>query len=117
MEDMKKKQNKDEMAEALKALTVFLAKKIIKYIREKRIPKNYEELKSMKERLEQEEKNRQQAIRLHEAVRHIILKKKQRQQWERQDRIRRVKRFLHLPYKTWIEERQIIDLYMEDLVN
>lgn len=112
-EDMKKKQNKDELAEALKVLTVFLAKKLIKYVKEKRIPKNYNELKTLKERLEQEEANRQKAIRLHEQVRLLLLKKKQRHQWERQDRIRKVKRFLHLPYKTWIEERRM----MEDLVN
>ena len=109
----RKQKNKDELAEALKALVSFLVKKLVKYIKEKRIPRNYEELKVMKERLEKEESNRQQAIRLHESVRHLLLKKKHRQQWERQDRIRKIKRFLHLPYKTWIEERQI----MEDLVN
>lgn len=109
----KKQQNKDELADALKALIVFLTKKLIKYVKEKRIPKNYEELKAMKERLEKEESDRQKAIRTHEQVRLLLSKKKQRQQWGRQDRIRRVKRFLHLPYKTWIEERRV----MEDLIN
>ena len=101
----RKQQNKDEMADALKALTIFLAKKVIKKINENRIPKNYESLKAMKERLEKEESNRMQAIRMHEQVRLLLLKKKQRQVWERQDRIRKIQRFLHLPYKTWIEQR------------
>ena len=109
----RKQQNKDELADALKALTVFLAKKLVKYIKEKRIPKDYEALKAMKERLEKEESNRMQAIRMHEQVRLLLLKMKQRQVWERQDRIRKVKKVLHLPYKTWIEQRNTI----EDLVN
>lgn len=109
----RKQKNKDELADALKALTVFLVKKLIKYIKEKQIPKDFESLKAMKERLEKEESNRQQAIRMHEQVRLLLLKKKQRQIWERQDRIRKVKRFLHLPYKTWIESRQTV----EDLIN
>ena len=100
-----KQQNKDELADALKALTVFLAKKVIKKINENHIPKNYESLKVMKERLEREESNRMQALRMHEQVRLLLLKKKQRQHWERQDHTRKVKKFLHLPYKTWIEQR------------
>lgn len=101
----RKQQTKDEMADALKALTIFLIKKAIKKMNENHIPKNCESLKAMKERLEKEESNRMQAIRMHEQVRLLLLRKKQKQQWERQDRIRKVKRFLHLPYKTWIEQR------------
>jgi hypothetical protein len=103
----RKQQNKDELADALKALTIFLIKKTIKYIKQKQIPKTYPELKAMKERLEQEEANRQKIIRMHEQVRLLLIKKKQRQRWERMDRIRKVKRFLHIPYKTWIEERAL----------
>ena len=109
----KKQQNKDELADALKALTVFLIKKLIKYVNEKRIPKNYDTLKAMKERLEKENDNRLKVVRLHEEVRYLLLKKKQRQLWKRQEQIRRVKKFLHLPYKTWIEQRPIV----EDVVN
>lgn len=107
----RKQQNKDELADALKALVSFLTKKLVKYIKEKQIPKDFESLKAMKERLEKEESNRQQAIRMHEQVRLLLLKKKQRQVWERQDRIRKVKMFLHLPYKTWIEQNQVGELY------
>lgn len=103
---MQKQEYKDETAEAIKDLSILLIKKVRNKIHEKWIPKNYEQLKAMKERLEKEESNRQKAIREHEAVRHLLQKKKQRQQWERQDHIRKIRHFLHLPYKTWIEEIQ-----------
>ena len=103
---MKSKQTQDETAQAIKSLTVFLVKKISRYVQEKRIPRDYDSLKAMKERLEKEEANRQQALRMHEAVKHLLYKKKQREEWERQDRIRTIKRTLHIPYKTWIEQNQ-----------
>ncbi len=103
---MTKKEYKDETAEAIKELSVLLIKKIGSKVNEKYIPKNYEKLKTMKERLEKEEKNRNDVLRMHEAVKHLIRKKQERKQWERQDKIRRIKKLLHLPYKTWIEEIQ-----------
>ena len=78
--------------------------KLIRIINKNKIPNDYHGLKQMKERLEQEEDKRNEMNRLRESVKHLIKKRRQREHWAKIERCRKIRAFLHLPYKTLNED-------------
>lgn len=87
-----------------------LVKKIIKYLRQNHIPNDYESMKVMKQKLENEETRRMEMNRMRESIKHILKKKKQRAYWNKLERRRKIRKFFHLPYRTLNE-----DDFMKDL--
>ena len=89
---------------------IILYKKIKKLATPNHIPSDYHSMKLMKERLEKEEQTRQEMNKMRESIKHLIKKKKQRAYWQKLERRRKIRKFLHLPYKTLNE-----DDFMKDL--
>jgi len=87
-----------------------IIKKLIKLLNKNHIPKDYEGMKEMKQRLEQEETKRMEMNRMRESIKHMLKKKKQRQYWNKLERRRKIRAFLHLPYKTLNEDEFFKDL-------
>lgn len=79
---------------------IILFKKINKMLNRYSIPKDLESMKKMKANLEDEEQRRNDENKTREAIKHLIKKKKQRQHWEKIERRQKIRKFLHLPYKT-----------------
>ena len=95
---------KDESLINTMKTIIILAKKINKAIRGDTIPNSYEELKLMEKRLQDEEIKRNQMNRMRENIKHMIKQKKMRQRWIKLERRRKIRKFLHLPYKTLTED-------------
>lgn len=78
--------------------------KLIKLTNKYRMPKDYEGLKNLKAELEAEETRRNEMNRMREAIRKLQRNKKQRERWAKLERRRKIRKFLHLPYKTYNED-------------
>ena len=87
-----------------------IIKKLIKHLNKNQIPKDYEGMKAMKESLEKEEQKRLEMNRMREAIKAMLKKKKQRAYWNKLERRRKIRAFLHLPYKTLNEDNFMKDL-------
>ena len=83
---------------------IVVAKKINKAINKNSIPKDYEGMKNMLKTLEDEEQRRNEMNRMREKIKRMQRDKKQRQRWAKLERRRKIRKFLHLPYKTLNED-------------
>ena len=84
--------------------------KLIKMLNKNRIPKDYQGMKNMIVELEAEEKQRNDMNKMREKIIKLQKDKKQRAYWNKLERRRKIRAFLHLPYKTLNEDDFFKDL-------
>ena len=101
--------NEPNIIEVMQKWSV-LIKKLIKLLNKNSIPKDYDGLKKMKSELEAEETRRNEMNRMREAIRKMLRDKKQRERWAKLERRRKIRAFLHLPYKTLNEDEFFKDM-------
>lgn len=78
--------------------------KIIKYANKNRIPNDYQGMKNMIAEMEAEDQKRNDMNKMREKLKKMIRDKKQRERWIKLERRRKIRKFLHLPYKTLNED-------------
>ena len=84
--------------------------KIIKYLNRNKIPNDYQGMKSMIAEMEAEETKRNDMNRMREKIKKMLYEKKQRARWVKLERRRKIRKLLHLPYKTLNEDEFFKDL-------
>jgi hypothetical protein len=88
---------------------IILGKKIHKFLTRNKIPEEYHAMKAMKDRLEKEEEQRLQMNKMRERIKALQKKKRDMANLKRIERHMKIRKFLHLPYKTFNE----MDLFKE----
>lgn len=82
-----------------------LIQKLIKILNKNRIPKDYQGMKNMIAELEAEEKQRNDMNKMRERIIKLQKDKQMRARWAKLERRRKIRAFLHLPYKTYNEDK------------
>ena len=81
-----------------------IIKKIIKALNKNKIPNDYQGMKNMIAEMEADDKKRNEMNRMREKIKHMIRERKLRARWVKLERRRKIRKLLHLPYKTLNED-------------